>query len=139
MGSDNVSRQFDLYAILAMTHRLPCSINDHLELQQHILQRPPSTGMWAQECKDWLLEQHPQLHQVPPIPDFHDDEAAMDKWADQQKALLGTINLLVTPLPPDRRPGATPGDLMTEVLAKTPDASKVWSADLDKPDLGLDS
>lgn len=126
MTVDDKDHLFDLRAILAMTHGLPCSLDDHLTLQRHIIQRSPSTGMWVPECAEWLLEQHPQLRDVPAVPEFRGDEAAMTAWSDQQKALLGVDSLPVSPLPVDRRPDSTAFDFRSAVLDAHPHPSRIW-------------
>lgn len=73
----------------------------------------------------WLLEQHPQLNQIPTPPDFRDDEAAMDAWAAEQAARLGVDHLPVSPLPPDRPRRLGLGDLIDAIT----DASKVIMID----------
>ncbi|WP_370970080.1 hypothetical protein [Amycolatopsis sp. cg9] len=130
------AKDFDLYSILAVTHRLPSGALQYRTILAHIVGRDVDqiggAGMSAltlgPECRAWLLEQHPQLNRIPAPPDFHGDEAAMDAWAAEQAALIGTDHLPVAPLPPGRPRRLGLGDLIDAI----PDANKVFVVDPDK-------
>jgi hypothetical protein len=131
-------RDLDLYTVLAITHHLPSAggpYRDALEYLSGVSLPGPSHALGVVEpCAQWLFEEHPRLREVPAVPDFAGDEAAMDAWADEQKARLGVTELPVRPLPEDRR-GAIP-DYMERLLDHV-DPAKVYVADPTKPDFGL--
>ncbi|MGV9361957.1 hypothetical protein [Amycolatopsis sp. NPDC003731] len=130
------AKEFDLYSILAVTHRLPAGALQYRTILAHMVERDVdqiagagvSALTLAPECRAWLLEQHPQLNQIPAPPDFHDDEAAMDAWAAEQAARIGTDHLPVTPLPPGR-----PRRLgLAYLIDAIPDANKTFVLDPNK-------
>ncbi|MEU3765271.1 hypothetical protein AB0E55_09460 [Amycolatopsis keratiniphila] len=132
------AKEFDLYSILAVTHGLPANAVQYRQILAHIVGREmPGAGMAAltvgPACKEWLREQHPQLAQIPTPPDFHGDERAMDAWAAEQAARLGTDRLPVLPLPEHRRPGTGMGDFVNQVA----NPAKVVIVDPTQPDFGL--
>ncbi|MBK1785147.1 hypothetical protein [Prauserella cavernicola] len=106
------ARTFSLYMVLAVTHGLPSygsHYRDILEFMSGETLPSPSSSLGVTEpCREWLHEQHPRLRDVPPRPDFGDDEQAMDAWAAEQATRLGTTHLPVRPLPADRRDFTTP-------------------------------
>jgi hypothetical protein len=129
-------RKFDLYAILAITHHLPSEARQFQEILEYVSGVPipaPSHALGVVEpCAAWLIEQHPQLRDVPAVPDFA-DEAAMDAWADEQKARIGVTELPVRPLPDERR-RALPAYL--ERVLDHVDPAKVYVTDPDQSRLG---
>ncbi|MDS0137574.1 MULTISPECIES: hypothetical protein [unclassified Amycolatopsis] len=134
----NHTKEFDLYSILAVTHRLPSTALQYRTILAHMAGRDVSqiggAGVsaltLAPECRAWLLEQHPQLNQIPTSPDF-DDDADMDAWAAEQAALIGADHLPVTPLPPDRPRRLGLGDLI-DAISDANDVNKVFVLDPDK-------
>jgi hypothetical protein len=132
-------RQFDVYDVLAVTHRLPATGSQFQGILEYVSGQSlpgPSHALGVREpSAEWLFEQHPQLRDVPPLPDFHDDERAMDEWADQQKARLGATELTVRPLPADRQEQIKP---RVERLLDHAEPAKVWVADAAKPNFGLE-
>lgn len=101
------SKVFRLYDVLAVTHGLPCLGSDYRAILEYLSGEPipaPSHGLRVRdECRTWLLEQHPERGDVPERPDFRDDEAAMDTWCDEQVLRVGTPTMTLSPLPLDRR------------------------------------
>ena len=99
-----MSHNFDLYTILAVTHRLPSDHKPYQELITYMINEPFTVSTLnvmmgvVDLCREDLFRQHPQLHDIPPIPEFHDSERAMDEWCDAQKAALGVTTLPVEPL-----------------------------------------
>jgi hypothetical protein len=99
-----MTRCFDLYSILAITHRLPSSAEAYEEIITFMIDGPFTVSTLnvmlgvVDDCREELFRQHPQLHSIPPIPFFDDDEQAMDDWCDSQKARLGVTALPVEPL-----------------------------------------
>ena len=95
------SKTFDLYAVLAVTHRLPSDLDQFVEIIGFLAGGPVNTLAWAHVREvgaRWLFHQHPQLLTIPPAPDFDGDEAAMDAWADTRKQALGA-ELTINPVP----------------------------------------
>ncbi|WP_020657267.1 hypothetical protein [Amycolatopsis benzoatilytica] len=139
------TREFDLYSILAVTHRLPSNALPFRTILAHITRRElaamPGAGVSAltvgAECRAWLLEQHPRLRDIPLPPDFHDDEAAMDAWADEQAARLGVDRLPVAPLPEGTPLRTSLGDLLDVIARARGGLDDVAVADPAAPDFGL--
>lgn len=132
-------RKFDVYDVLAVTHHLPSTGSQFRGILEHISGQTllgPTNALGVQEpCARWLIEQHPQLNTVPAPPEFNGDERAMDAWADQQKARLGTNELPVKPLPEDRRAQIEP---TKERLLGHVDPAKTYVANpAPQPDVGL--
>ncbi|MFI6029464.1 hypothetical protein [Amycolatopsis magusensis] len=105
MTSHSEARTFDLYSILAVTHGLPIKGAPYRAILEFLsglaLTGPSHAHGIAPRCARELREQHPQLDDVPPVPDFHGDEAAMDAWAAEQAKRIGADHLPVRPLPRD--------------------------------------
>lgn len=99
-------RVFRLYDVLAVTHHLPSVGSDYQAILEYLSGEPipaPTHALRvADECRTWLLEQHPELCDVPPCPDFQSDEAAMDAWCAEQALRVGET-MTLDPLPLDRR------------------------------------
>ncbi|WP_236788091.1 hypothetical protein [Amycolatopsis sp. GM8] len=127
------AKEFDLYTILAITHHLPITARPYRDILEYLSGVPipaPTHALGVVEpCAEWLIEQHPPLRDVPAVPDFQGDEAAMDNWADEQKARLGVSELAVRPLPEQRRRAIPP--YMERLLDHIP-PSKVYVANLDE-------
>lgn len=128
------ARGFDLDTILAITHHLPSAARPYRDILEFIsgvdIPAPTHALGVVEPCAQWLFEQHPRLREVPAVPDFRGDEAAMDTWADKQKARLGVTELPVAPLPEQRR-RAIPAYLQR--LLGHVDPNKVY---VDNPDVG---
>jgi hypothetical protein len=139
------THEFDLYSILAVTHRLPSNALQFRTILAHITRRElaamPGAGMSAltigADCRAWLLKQHPQLREIPLPPDFHDDEAAMDAWAAEQAARLGVDRLPVAPLPEGTPLRTSLGDLLDVIAHARGGLDDVAVADPAAPDFGL--
>lgn len=131
-------KQVDLYTVLSITHRLPSAFKPHRDALEYLsgvsIPTPYHLLGVVESCAQWLFEQHPQLRDVPALPDFAGDETAMDAWANEQKARLGVTGLPVRPMPEDRR-SSIPDHL--ERLLDHVDPAKVYVVDPDKPDFGL--
>lgn len=141
--SDKV--EFDLYSILAVTHRLPSTARQFRTILAHILgveiDQVPGAGLAAltvaPDCALWLLEQHPQLRNIPAPPDFDGNEEAMDVWAAKQAEVLGTERLLITPIPPNRSRRDSLGDVLDTIADIRGDLNTIVIVDPTKPDFGL--
>lgn len=124
---------FDLYTILSITHRLPVEGGPYQAILKHMtgLQLSPlQSGRARDVCAAWLLEQHPRLAEVPERPVFKEgDYAAMDAWADEQRALLGATSLPVAPLPPGEY---TAKPIVEEVLDLGVPPEKIFVVDPDR-------
>jgi hypothetical protein len=139
------TKDFDLYSILAVTHWLPSTALQFRTILAHLIRREvndmPGAGMSAltiqPTCRDWLLELHPQLHEVPAPPDFHGDESAMDAWAEAQAVRLGVDRFPVEPLPVGEPLRTSLGDLLDVMAEIRGDLDDVAIIDLTKPGLGL--
>lgn len=122
------AKNLDLYSILAITHHLPIHLTPYLAILEFMTGEKLSAIEWPRahaECADWLLEQYPQLRDVV-MPDFAEgDEAAMDAWADEQKAKFGST-LPVLPLPPGRRAQMS---VIDELVNLGVDLNKVYVVD----------
>jgi hypothetical protein len=135
-----VSRNFDLYPILSLTHRLPCEgppVQEVLEYMTGARFAGPGQALALgafEPCREALFEQHPQLHSVPPIPSFQSDEE-MDAWCDEQRAALGTSTLSVDPLPPGRWEYGNVAEGISDMRGTAKD---VWIGNPTKPTFGLD-
>lgn len=101
-----MSRHFDLYTVLSVTHGLPVTGPPYKDILEYLtglsLPSPLAALPHREPCAAWLLEQHPVLRTLS-MPAFGDgDELAMDRWADECKAAIGAHELPVAPLPPGR-------------------------------------
>ncbi|NKE62951.1 hypothetical protein FXN61_42015 [Lentzea sp. PSKA42] len=131
------TKNFDLYTVLAVTHRLPSDLGPYVEILSWMVGKTVNQFEWISAhpiCGEALAEQHPQLRDIPAAPDFDGDERRMDAWADEQKARIGVSSLPVAPLSPDKREEALSVDAVAEAIS----LYKVWHLDLNKPDLGFD-
>lgn len=139
------AKSFDLYSILAVTHRLPSTALQYRTILAHIMgievEQMTGAGMAAltvaPECARWLLEQHPQLRDIPAPPDFHEDTDAMDAWAAEQVTQLGADRLLVAPLPPERNQHPSLDDVLDVIAEIRGGLNAVVIIDPTKPDFGL--
>ncbi|SMC99126.1 hypothetical protein [Kibdelosporangium aridum] len=131
---DAENAEFDLLTILGVTHGFP-TYGSH---QQHILEfltQSPVPGPFfgllvTAACREWLLELHPVLRDVPARPEYSDgDYAAVDAWAEQLVSRIGT-RLVVRPIPPERRDRRPLIDRVLDVA----EPSTVFLADPTTPD-----
>ncbi|MFD0687356.1 hypothetical protein [Actinomadura fibrosa] len=107
MHGDQNTREWDLYVILSVTHRLPVDLDPWLEILGFLI---GDTGIGVvqgaaaqKEARDWVFTQHPQLRDIPAVPDFAEgDDAAMDEWANRYKQRYGQT-LPLRPLPQARQ------------------------------------
>lgn len=132
------AKEFDLYSILAVTHGLPSTPQQYRQIVAHIVgEEVPGVVVTSMTlgptCKEWLREQHSELARIPPPPDFHGDDHAMDAWAAEQARRIGTDRLSVLPLPGHRRPGSELSDLLDRIE----NPAKVVIVNPDQPDFGL--
>jgi len=106
MKRDPQSRIFGLYDVLALTHGLPrlsAVFRANLEYLAGVKLTGTAPVGAVQPCREWLLEQHPALRDVPEPPDFHGDMAAAERWANDQCRRLKAIGFVVRPMPLDRQ------------------------------------
>jgi hypothetical protein len=136
---DSQVRDWDLYAILAVTHGLPSLWDDYAALLEFLTGRSGLTPMLAIaakiESETWLLELHPQLGQISSPVGGWPDEDAMDAWADQQRARYGAT-LPIRPIPADRRDTRDPAQVAIDTafdITGDDAPDKVWVADPSDP------
>lgn len=104
-----MNEEFPLYHVLGVTHALPMLGVDYQAILKYLTGQtlsPVQALSVRDTCREWLLEQHPALRDVPPCPRFEQEsiegEAAMDAWCDEQATRLGVQTLTLTPVPVER-------------------------------------
>ncbi|WP_018686341.1 hypothetical protein [Actinokineospora enzanensis] len=131
-----VTRSFDLYAVLSVTHRLPSKWSMHQAILEFItgtqIESPVGVLPARPACREWILGQHPQLRGIPRRPDFADDDyAGMDAWADALKRQYGAeLEIAAMPVGHWQQPS------LMEIVLLYKDPNRVHVVDPDRPGFG---
>jgi hypothetical protein len=134
------AREFDLTAVLAMTHGYPILLEPYLEIMAYLNQRPASTVDSRTIPAAWIFHLHPVLRRftapdVSGVEPTERDLAVWDAWAADVQIQVGA-RLALSPIPPDVRDQRS---LVELLLDRGADLNKIWLIDPSKPGLGLDA